>query len=161
MQPTLAPLSLVFALNTRLFHNCLVDFGEDAAAARLGPTTNSPAFIAAHLVDSRAWLARFIGLEEPKPFAGALEYGKTIDELPRVPALAESREIWDGVSQRVEHRLVWMTADELAAATDTRFPGVPGTVLGGLAFLIQHESYHIGQLALLRKHAGLPAMAYR
>jgi hypothetical protein len=35
------------------------------------------------------------------------------------------------------------------------------TLLGALAFLAQHESYHVGQLALLRKYAGLPAMRYR
>jgi uncharacterized damage-inducible protein DinB len=33
-------------------------------------------------------------------------------------------------------------------------------MLGALTFLVQHDSYHIGQLALLRKHAGLPAMRY-
>jgi uncharacterized damage-inducible protein DinB len=30
-----------------------------------------------------------------------------------------------------------------------------------LTFPVQHDSYHIGQLALVRKPAGLPAMSYR
>ena len=34
-------------------------------------------------------------------------------------------------------------------------------VLGAVAFLLQHDSYHVGQLALLRKHFGLGAMRYR
>jgi uncharacterized damage-inducible protein DinB len=29
-----------------------------------------------------------------------------------------------------------------------------------VAFLIQHESYHVGQMALIRKHYGYPAMKY-
>jgi uncharacterized damage-inducible protein DinB len=29
-----------------------------------------------------------------------------------------------------------------------------------LAFLVQHESYHIGQMALIRKYIGYPAMKY-
>jgi hypothetical protein len=33
-------------------------------------------------------------------------------------------------------------------------------MLAVLTFLVQHDSYHIGQLSLLRKHAGLPAMQY-
>jgi uncharacterized damage-inducible protein DinB len=33
-------------------------------------------------------------------------------------------------------------------------------VLGALTFLVQHDSYHLGQLSLLRKWAGLPAMRY-
>jgi uncharacterized damage-inducible protein DinB len=39
-------------------------------------------------------------------------------------------------------------------------PGADGTVLGALAFLAQHESYHVGQVALLRRQLGLPAMSY-
>jgi uncharacterized damage-inducible protein DinB len=161
MQPTLAPLSLVFALNTRLYYNCLEDVTEAGAAWRPTDRTNSLGFIAAHLVDSRAWMARFVGLDEPEPFGGALTYGTTIDEVSRVPTLAESREAWEGVSERLEGRLVWLTEAQLAAPSGTRFPGVPETLLGGIAFLCQHESYHLGQMALLRKQLGLPPMSYR
>ena len=37
--------------------------------------------------------------------------------------------------------------------------GDPST-LGSRAFLVQHDSYHIGQLAMLRRVHGLPAMRY-
>ena len=33
-------------------------------------------------------------------------------------------------------------------------------MLGALTFLVQHDSYHLGQLTFLRKLAGLPAMRY-
>ena len=42
----------------------------------------------------------------------------------------------------------------------TRLPLGEPTVLSALTFLVQHESYHIGQVTFLRKHAGLPAMQY-
>ena len=29
-----------------------------------------------------------------------------------------------------------------------------------LTFMVQHDSYHLGQLSLLRKLAGLPGMSY-
>ena len=48
-----------------------------------------------------------------------------------------------------------------AFVADELLPGVDRTRLGALTFLVQHDSYHIGQLALLRKPAGLPAMSYR
>jgi uncharacterized damage-inducible protein DinB len=35
-----------------------------------------------------------------------------------------------------------------------------GSVLGAVAFLAQHESYHMGQLGLLRKALGYPPMSY-
>ena len=37
---------------------------------------------------------------------------------------------------------------------------VIATAWGVLTFLVQHDGYHVGQLALLRKYAGLPAMKY-
>lgn len=34
------------------------------------------------------------------------------------------------------------------------------TLLGTIAFLMQHESYHVGQMGLLRKQLGRPATTY-
>ena len=34
-----------------------------------------------------------------------------------------------------------------------------GTVLGELAYLVQHDSYHLGQVSLLRRQMGLPPMS--
>jgi uncharacterized damage-inducible protein DinB len=54
-----------------------------------------------------------------------------------------------------------MTAADLDAPLTTQFPGAADqTVLSALTFLVQHDSYHVGQLALLRKYVGLPAMRY-
>ena len=58
-------------------------------------------------------------------------------------------------------RLGTITDAELAGASGERFPGVPATLLGAIAFLVQHESYHIGQLAFVRKYLGRPSMSYR
>lgn len=47
---------------------------------------------------------------------------------------------------------------ELDEPAPQRYPGGDPSVLGALAFLVQHDSYHLGQLALLRRAHGLPAM---
>jgi hypothetical protein len=36
-----------------------------------------------------------------------------------------------------------------------------GGTTNSIAFLLHHEAYHIGQLALLRRYTGSPAMSYR
>jgi uncharacterized damage-inducible protein DinB len=41
-----------------------------------------------------------------------------------------------------------------------RFPIEGDTLLSVLAFFAQHDSYHVGQLALLRRQFGLAPMAY-
>ena len=35
-----------------------------------------------------------------------------------------------------------------------------GHLLGLIAFLVQHDSYHIGQIGFLRRQLGKPALAY-
>lgn len=65
------------------------------------------------------------------------------------------------VSHALRDRLDELPAAELEAIVSPRFPMPNPTRLSALTFLVQHDSYHIGQLALLRRHAGLPAMCYR
>jgi len=54
-----------------------------------------------------------------------------------------------------------MSAEDLAQANADRFPLADGTRLGMIAFLVQHDSYHVGQMAFLRRQLGKPAMSYR
>lgn len=151
----------VFALNTKLFANCLVDLTEVQARARPNTTTNSIAFIAGHLVETRAWTCRYLGGECRPPFGGLLEHATSIDQIPELPSLAEIRAGWDVVTAGMTDRLEAMTEADWSAPSSQRFPGGSNTTLGGVSFLLHHESYHIGQLAFLRRFWGLPAMSYR
>ena len=44
-------------------------------------------------------------------------------------------------------------AELLNESSPQRFPIADSTRLGAIAFLAQHESYHVGQLALLARQA--------
>ena len=83
-----------------------------------------------------------------------------IDDVGELPALAVIRAAGDAAREAIDARLAVLTAAELDAPAPQRFPAGGPTLLGALAFLAQHDSYHVGQLALLRKAAGLPAMSY-
>jgi hypothetical protein len=157
----LAPLVDLFRLHTRLFHNTLVGLDETAAATRPNGRTNSIAFVAGHLVETRAWMGRYLGVDTPAPFGGALEHATGIEQITEMPTLLKIGPAWTSVSERVAVRLESLAEAELAAPSSQRFPGVAPTVLGGIAFLVHHESYHLGQLGLLRKFAGRDPMSYR
>jgi uncharacterized damage-inducible protein DinB len=154
------PLADLFALNTKLFRSAVAGVGEADAATRPNDRTNSVAFIGGHLVETRAWMARYLGAEAPPPFGGRLEHATGIDQIADLPTVAAIEREWNQVSEVVARRLDELTDDDLAGPTSQRFPGVEPTVLGGVAFLIQHESYHIGQLGYLRKMLGYGAMGY-
>lgn len=161
MHDRLVPIYEILKLNSRLFLNCLDGWKEDQARWRPSPDTNSAAFLALHLVDSRHYIANTIGvtMEHPFPF---LADAKTIDDLKTWPKLDDVRAAWKAVTGNIRERFKTLTPEDLAAkAAWTEMPMDDKTNLGLVIFMMQHESYHIGQLAILRKQAGLPAMSYR
>jgi uncharacterized damage-inducible protein DinB len=156
----LKPLYEIFKLNSRLFLNCLDGMDEDQARWRPGDRVNSAAFVAAHLVDSRHYLGKLLGLDAPKPFGGRLDASRNIDEVKEMPGLDELRSEWKTVTGSLRERFGSLSAAELAAPYSGGFPIEDRTALGLIGFLLQHDSYHIGQLGLLRKQTGLDAMSY-
>jgi uncharacterized damage-inducible protein DinB len=153
------PLTLL-RLNTRLFVNCLDGVSDEQAERRIDANTNSIAFIACHLVDSRHYLAGYIGLSEPNPFTEVLRGATGIDDVGPLPDIDAMRRAWLALAPTLEACVADMAEEELRVVSPQRFPVDLPSMLGAIAFLVQHESYHIGQMALLRKFVGLPAMKY-
>ncbi len=159
MHSGVAPLYEIFNLNTRLFLNCLRDVDGDTARQRPG-SANNMAFIALHLLDARCYLARTLGIEYQMPYADMLDSVFSIEEMEEYPPLKGVRDSWRLVSDLLAERLAALDAADVGVAAPLEFPVEDGTLLGGIAFLMQHESAHIGQLAFLRRYLGLEAMTY-
>jgi uncharacterized damage-inducible protein DinB len=161
MESVVAPLKRTLDLNTRLLVNALDGLDDEAAQKRIHGT-NHVAFLACHLVDTRHYLARALGLESESPFKEALEEARGIDDVKEFPGLDAIRDAWKDVSGTLSTRLAALTAADLEKPAEAAFPiEEGGTTLGCLTFLLQHDSYHLGQVALLRRALGFPAMSYR
>jgi uncharacterized damage-inducible protein DinB len=160
MDPRIAPLAEMLRMNTRLYRNCLAGLTDDKAKVRPTGATNSAAFVAAHLVDSRYYLLSSLGGKETSPLKGAKGGFNKIDDVSTYPSLEDIQAAWTSAGKALGRRLGAMTAAELDAPLDPGFPIDTKTMLGVLTFLTQHESYHLGQLGLLRKYAGLAGMEY-
>ena len=160
MNPQVAPLFEILRLNTRLYLNVLDGVDDDAAQVRPCASANSLLFIALHVLDGRCFAARMLGADATHPYQEELDAVQSIEEMERFPELDGVRAAWREASEILEERLPELTAAELAEKAPTEFPVGDGTVLGGAAFLGQHESYHIGQLAYVRRCLGLEGMSY-
>jgi len=160
MHPVVAPLAAAFRMNTRLYRNCLDGVDDEAARRRPSGATNSLAFVALHLVDSRHFLAGMLKAEATHPFAALLQDARGIDNLVDIPRLTDIRDAWDAVSAVLETRLAALDEAELAAVSPQRFPLDDPTLAGAISFLATHDSYHVGQMALLRKYLGFEPMRY-
>lgn len=160
MEPQVAPLHAILELNTDLLLNCLDGLSDEEARRQLAGGGNTVAFLAAHLTDTRHFLAQRLGRPLANPLSRYLAEASSIDDIVEWPSLAEQREWWVDVSRHVGTVVAARTADELRRQNVHRFPMEDSTELGLIAFLVQHDSYHIGQLGFLRRQLGKPAMAY-
>ena len=88
MDPRVAPLTETLRLNTKLVRNCLDGIDDTQARVRPAAGTNSMAFVAAHLANSRFFLLRQLGGEEPSPLGRYRDKAKTEDDLAHNPTQA-------------------------------------------------------------------------
>jgi uncharacterized damage-inducible protein DinB len=163
MEPRVTPLHAALELNTRLFLNCLDRVSDETARTRPDENTNSIAYIALHMHDARHYLAKYLGNEEPNPFKEITESAQGIDDITVYPSLAETRTAWMEISLVLERCLTELTEEQIDRQSPPDAPAFPvddKSILGGIAFLLQHEAFHIGQMALLRKQLGHPAMSW-
>lgn len=157
--PRIVPIVAVFRLDTRLLVNCFAGVDDAKALHRPSDEVNNMAFVAAHLADSRRYLANMLGPEVDNPFPDLAD-GIGIDDFPELPTVEALLKAWKKMGEVLDERLQAATAEQLDADAPIDFGVDDGSLLGGIAFLLHHEGYHIGQLAYLRKLMGLEAMKY-
>jgi len=159
MENTLAPLHAVLRLNTRLFENCLSGVDDDLLARRTEGGANSMGFIALHVADARYHLLSLLGGLLENPF-GRFASARCEADIERLPGRDELCAAWRVVSAVIEEQWEHLTEAEWSRPSGQRLPLDDATRAGAAAFFLQHEAYHIGQMALLRRQAGLEAMRY-
>jgi uncharacterized damage-inducible protein DinB len=160
MEPQVAPLHAILALNTDLLLNCLEGVSDEEALRQLDGGGNTIAFLAAHLTDTRHFLVGRLGRPLANPLSRYLAEASSIEDIVEWPTLPQLREWWLDVSRHLGEVLAERTAEQLARSNVHRFPLGDSTELGLIAFLVQHDSYHIGQMGFIRRQLGKPAMAY-
>lgn len=151
----------LYRLNRWLYTRALEGVSPAAALARPGAEANHIAFIALHLLDARAYTASLMaGPPVEHGFEDQTRTAEGIDDLGSFPRIEALSAAWERVSSELERRLIAQGAEALAADAGVEFPNGQRSLAGALFFLAFHEGYHIGQLALLRKVVGLPALDF-
>ncbi len=160
MDPRAVAPAEILRINTKLFRNCLHGMSQAQAEARPSGETNSALWVAAHMVKARYGLLKWLGAERPNPLPAGLMTAKSIDEVNAWPPVADVLAAWTEASHALRDRLAAMTAAQLSTPVEVRFPVFEQTTFALLTFMVQHDTYHLGQLSALRKLAGLPGMSY-
>ncbi|WP_298894289.1 DinB family protein [uncultured Psychroserpens sp.] len=150
-----------YDFHSKLYLNCLVDIRPDDAQERINQSTNHIAWLAGNLVSVRYRLGNNIGLKEQDVYYDLFKDQRPIQKHITYPDLVPIKEDWNRITPLLRDRLSALTKEELLAPQpfDAPLLGEPN-LLNTISFLIDRESYAIGQLGLLRKIFGYEAMKY-
>jgi len=160
MEASVKPLLTQTRLNTRLFLNVLDGLDEEQAKHRASVETNNVLFTVCHMLDARYFLANLLGAGAECPYQELFDSARTCDDFKEYPPLDRLKSSWTEISAVLEDRMGRVGEEALNRAPPIEVPVDDGTVLGAVAFLAQHEAYHLGQLGFLRRYHGLGPMSY-
>jgi len=157
-----------FALHTRLFNNVLEGVEESHGGKRMSEQVNHLQWIAGHLTNARYNYTSMIGLNKIFPYKELYvdptkppPGNREIDSSIKYPSLKEILALWNAVAPDFVAGVSKLTDEQVAAELPFSTPIGDKTMLGFFGFLTSHESYHIGQMSIIRKYLGLDAMSYK
>jgi uncharacterized damage-inducible protein DinB len=151
-------LGRMFQLAHRAAHTNLKDITDEDALRQPKPGGNCIQWVLAHIVATRDRVAQLIGAEPVLPDALRQRFGRPaapiVDGRDARP-LADWIADFDRSQERLGAAIAALPAERLHATFDgAKLPGRPTTLAEALAFFHFHESYHVGQLGMLRRLVG-------
>ncbi len=150
----------IFKVNSTLFANAFKDVDNETASTRPNEKTNSMIFLALHSVDARYYILNLLGTKAKNPYAEEYKDVRMIEDVKKYPQLEELLKEWKKTDRILTKKIGELKPKQLKSKTDFKFPFTDKTLHGALSFLAAHESYHIGQLGLIRKYLGLPSVSF-
>jgi len=160
MAKSLHYCELILNLNERLFTNTLAGITEEQLEHRVSEHNNPLRWIAAHTVSARYNMLLFLGKPANNPYNPLFENFKAYDKGLKYPTLAEINSGWQKATALLKEALKSVSEEYLVADSPLKSPIGDFTNGGTFAFMVQHESYDIGQMAFLKKYHTREAMTY-
>jgi hypothetical protein len=161
-------LAKQFALHNKLFNNVLEGIGDTQGDKRVTQEINHLQWIAGHIANTRYNITGLIGLNVVFPYkelysdpAAPPPGNRAIDSTLQYPSLGELLKSWNSLGPSFVEAVANLNEPRLSQELPFGTPIGDKTMLGFFGFLSSHEIYHIGQMSLVRKYLGLPAMSYR
>ena len=153
-------LVYLYDWHTRLYPNVLENITDTDAQSRLGTKANHIAWIAGSIVHERYEMANALNIGLRQTSDQFFKDNKGIQDAIPYPSLKEYKKDWETISDVLRHALVRLTNDDLEKPDPFGMPGKDLTLYDTIAFIIDRESYCIGQIGLYRRLLGYEAMKY-
>jgi DinB superfamily len=154
MDPAIATIAPLFRASHQLFHRALDGVSREDLLRRPHDGSNPLIWVAGHAMTSRSSLTRIVGERVDNQWSDIFARGATVDSNVPYPEVGEIIALWDTVTEKLMARLAELHDDDLSQPSPFPVPTGDKTKRGAIVFLNYHETYHIGQMAYLRKWLG-------
>ncbi len=151
---------IMLNMNSRLFISALEGVTDEQAGQRISDHNNPLIWLATHTVWARYNTCAMLGKPAKNPYEGKFENFKAYDPKDNYPKLAEVKAEWNKATALLKEALASVSEEHLSADCPLKSPIGDNSFRGTVAFLTQHESYNIGQIAFLKKYHTKEAMKY-
>ena len=154
MDQAIATVAPLFRASDKLFHDALEGISREDLLRRPHDDSNPLIWVAGHAMTSRTALTRITGEKIENPWTATFSRGATVSDDTSYPQISEIISLWDTTTETLMNRLKALTDDWLSSPSPFPIPTGDKTKRGAIIFLNYHETYHIGQMAYLRKWLG-------
>jgi len=153
-----APIAMIFSFNEPFVYQALDGLTDEELWRAPSERNNGMLWVAGHVVQTRAMVLGFLGDPVDTGWGKLFDRGAALVDPSQYPSRQEIERVMREVSPRLRAKLTSVTDHVLTRPATMQVPGTK-TVADELAFFALHDSYHIGQLAYVRKSLGYPGLA--
>lgn len=162
MSQQILPIRETFRFNSELVSLALGDLEPEDAVRRLKDGAGSSiAYLVGHVSSSRYGVLKTLGRESDNPYKELYGAGVGASDGSAYPPLQEIAAGWQRTADKLDAALAALTDEDALRPSSESFPTADRTLRGQLAFIAWHESYHVGQLGLLRTEMGYASLRQR
>jgi uncharacterized protein YndB with AHSA1/START domain/uncharacterized damage-inducible protein DinB len=156
--PSIKPVAFILAGNDSLADRAFIGVKPDDLWKRPTPQNNSMLWIYAHMAATRARMLNALGDDYDPGLGDTFGRGAQVQDAGNYPSREKINEASREVNARLFAKLATVGDAELSREAKAPRPPSVQTVGEQLAFFALHDSYHVGQLAYVRKALGLPGV---
>jgi uncharacterized protein YndB with AHSA1/START domain/uncharacterized damage-inducible protein DinB len=156
--PSVKPVAFILAGNDSLADRTFIGVKPEDLWKRPTPQNNSLLWIYAHMAAVRARMLNALGDDYDPGLGEAFGRGAQVQDPGNYPSREKINEASREVNARLFAKLTTVGDAELSREAKGPRPPSVQTVGEQLAFFALHDSYHVGQLAYVRKALGLPGV---
>lgn len=153
-----APVAMIFAFNDNFVVQALDGLTQEELWRSPTRHNNPLLWVAGHVVHTRATVLGMLGEQVETGWGNLFDRGAKLGNAEQYPSGSEIVRVMREINPRLHAALAALPADQLSRPASLPIPGIKA-FCDELAFFALHDSYHIGQLAYIRKGLGHPGLA--